>query len=214
MKLTKDQLRKIIKEEVNKSLQTEFLGFGKEAKKKKQITKILDKSFAQGIMQLINKHFRLALDRKMKSNDVFQFKPGRQMHSQDREEKFKLQKQFDSIAPNPPGDVSGILRAVAESLVQIAEISPEIKEKLEGGFGIAKGSWEKGANEVGELEKIVANRTKQGTLITKLLPALKEIGFDIDSYGIKALLGDSAPKGKIPANSIKDYVEFYKKALR
>ncbi len=211
MKLTKDQLRKIIKEEVNKSLQTEFLGFGKEAKKKKQITKILDKSFAQGIMQLINKHFRLALARKMKSNEVFQFKPGRQMYLRDRETKGKLQRQFDSIAPNPPSDVSGILRAVAGSLVELAEISPEIKDKLEGGFGIAKGVWDKAQ---ANLAVAVEDLTTQGTLITRLLPALKEIGFDIDSYGIKALLGDSAPKGKVPTNSIKDYVEFYKKALR
>mgnify|MGYP003662021709 CR=1 FL=1 len=211
MRLTKDQLRKIIKEEVNKSLQTEFLGFGKEAKKKKQITKILDKSFAQGIMQLINKHFRLALARKMKSNEVFQFKPGRQMDLRDRETKGKLQRQFDSIAPNPPDDVSNIHSAVAQSLVELAEISPEIKDKLEGGFGIAKGVWDKAQ---ANLAVAVKDRTTQGTLITKLLPALKEIGFDIDSYGIKALLGDSAPKGKVPTNSIKDYVEFYKKALR
>lgn len=227
MKVTKDQLRQIIKEEVNKSLQTEFLGFGKKAKRRKEISKILDKNVAEAMMKIVNRMIRRALGTKLKSHSLGQAR--RQLDSAEKEELRKIQNRFDAVAPQHPEDIDDMYPIVADALQKLAELDDEAKEHIASAIGGNSSQWDHANADSAsrpnrpswllkrlkdESEYPGDNPIKAKKTIIKLLVALKEIGFDLDSHGIKALSGDTAPDSKeVPTGSIKDYLEFYKKAL-
>jgi hypothetical protein len=226
MKITKDQLRQIIKEEVNKSLQTEFLGFGKKAKRKKEISKILDKNVAEAMMKIVNRMIRRALGTKLKSHPLEQAR--RQLDLREKEELRKVRNRFNAVAPQYPEDIDDMYPIVADALQKLAQLDDEAKEHIASLFG-GSSQWDNANADSAsrpnrpswllkrlkdESEYPGDNPIKAKKTIIKLLVALKEIGFDLDSHGIKALSGDTAPDSKeVPTNSIKDYLEFYKKAL-